>query len=219
MRRIAITGVSRGIGRELARLCKAQGDEVTGTVRETTDDPGLKGVHLIPGIDVRDPLALARLHSLLEPGPIDVLINNAAIFEPDDWQQFDPATARRQFEINALAPIEVTRACLPLMRPASKIVMISSQAASIGNAKIDDSISYRMSKVALNMAGRVLANGLRERNIPVVMIHPGSVVTRMNPEGDISAELSARKILATIDRIDMSMSGTYVNADGEHLPW
>lgn len=69
------------------------------------------------------------------------------------------------------------------------------------------------------MAGRVLANALRERGILLVMIHPGSVVTRMNPEGDISASLSAQKILATIARIDMSMTGSFITADGDRLPW
>lgn len=217
MRRTVITGVSRGIGRELAAQSAAQGHEVFGTVREAGE--GIGGVTIIPGIELTDRSSIDSLSARVGPQTVDLLINNAAIFEPDDWQEFDPATARRQFEINALAPIEVTRSFLPLMKPGSKIAMISSQSASIGNARLDDNISYRMSKVALNMAGRVLANALHERNIPLVMIHPGSVVTRMNPEGDISASSSAQKILATIARIDMSVTGTFMNADGDLLPW
>lgn len=218
MKRIVITGVSRGIGRELALQSAAQGHQVFGTVRQGTGD-GIDGVTIVSGIELSDRTSIDVLCARVGPQPVDLLINNAAIFEPDDWQQFDPATARRQFEINALAPIEVTRSFLPLMKPGSKIVMVSSQSASIGNARLDDNISYRMSKVALNMAGRVLANALRERDIPLVMIHPGSVVTRMNPEGDISASVSAQKMLATIGRIDMLMSGSFINADGDRLPW
>ena len=61
--------------------------------------------------------------------------------------------------------------------------MLSSMSGSITSTTRADHIGYRMSKAALNMATKVIANGLRDRGITVLCIHPGSVSTRMNPGG------------------------------------
>ena len=91
---------------------------------------------------------------------------------------------------------------------------------------IDDNSSggsygYRMSKVALNIAGKSLAIDLEPRGIAVATLHPGLVRTRMiqfHPSG-ISPEESVAGLLARIDALTMETSGSFWHANGQRLPW
>jgi NAD(P)-dependent dehydrogenase (short-subunit alcohol dehydrogenase family) len=89
---------------------------------------------------------------------------------------------------------------------------------------IDDNTSggsygYRMSKVALSMAGKSLSIDLQPRQIAVAIIHPGLVSTAMTGHHGIPAAEAVRGILAQIDRLNLSNSGTFWHANGEELPW
>jgi NAD(P)-dependent dehydrogenase (short-subunit alcohol dehydrogenase family) len=83
------------------------------------------------------------------------------------------------------------------------------------------SYGYRMSKVALSMAGKSLAFDLRGRGIPVAILHPGLVQTRMTgftPDG-ITPEVSVKGLLQRIDQLTLENTGTFLHANGEVLPW
>jgi NAD(P)-dependent dehydrogenase (short-subunit alcohol dehydrogenase family) len=169
--------------------------------------------------DIAQDRAVANFAQSLEGHAIDVLINNAAIYIPDDWRLVDLDRTRQHFEINALGPVKLTRALLHNFKRGSKIAMISSRSGSIGLASDDESLSYRLSKAALNMASKVLSNGLRDEGILVVAIHPGSVITRMNETGELSANEAAHRIISLLDRMTVADAGTYWHVDGYQLPW
>ena len=98
---------------------------------------------------------------------------------------------------------------------------MTSRMGSIEDNTSGGSYGYRMSKVALNIAGRSLAIDLQPRGIAVAILHPGLVRTRMirfNPSG-ISPEQSVRGLLARIDELTMGSTGTFWHANGEVLPW
>ena len=98
---------------------------------------------------------------------------------------------------------------------------MTSRMGSIGDNTSGSSYGYRMSKVALCMAGKSLAIDLQPRGIAVAILHPGLVRTRMtefNPKG-ISPEESVRGLLARIDGLTLENSGTFWHANGEILPW
>jgi NAD(P)-dependent dehydrogenase (short-subunit alcohol dehydrogenase family) len=78
---------------------------------------------------------------------------------------------------------------------------------------------YRMSKVALNMAGRSLAIDLRPRGIAVAILHPGMVATRMVGFSGIPPQEAARGLVARIDALSAATSGDFLHANGESLPW
>jgi NAD(P)-dependent dehydrogenase (short-subunit alcohol dehydrogenase family) len=150
-----------------------------------------------------------------------VLINNAGISNSDDWEKEPLDIMRRLYEVNALAPVEVTRRLLPHLAPAAKIVMITSRLASIAGTTADiPDVGYRMSKAALNIAGKLMAESLKPRGITVLLIHPGYVRTEMNDgRGDIDAKASARGVLALIERTGIEKTGTYCHVEGRELPW
>ncbi len=86
---------------------------------------------------------------------------------------------RRQFEVNALGPLRVTAALLAPLVKGSKVAIVSSRMGSIADNSSGGSYGYRMSKAAVNAAGRSLANDLAMRGIAVVILHPGFVRTAM----------------------------------------
>ena len=128
---------------------------------------------------------------------------------------------REQFEINALGPLRMTLALLPNLKAGSKIVMMTSRMGSIGDNTSGNSYGYRMSKVALSMAGKSLAHDLKPRGIAVAILHPGLVQTRMTnfTAGGITPEDAVKGLLARIDELTLENTGTFRHANGEILPW
>jgi NAD(P)-dependent dehydrogenase (short-subunit alcohol dehydrogenase family) len=152
---------------------------------------------------------------------LDVLVNNAGILEPDRLDSFDVEAIRRQFEVNALAPLRLTRAllaekCLP---SGAKVVLITSRMGSIGDNSSGGYYGYRMSKAALNMAARSLARDLAGRGIAVATLHPGMVATEMTGQAGIPVQEAASGLIARIDELTLESTGRFLHQNGEELPW
>ena len=80
--------------------------------------------------------------------------------------------------------------------------------------------AYRMSKAALNMAGKSLAIDCREQNIHVGIIHPGWVQTDMTGNtGHYTVDIAASQIIDRIHELNASNSGNFLHSNGDHLPW
>ena len=157
----------------------------------------------------------------LEGQRLDGVILNAGILNSIGLDQLDPDAIRRQFEVNALAPLLLAQALIALMPAGSKLSLMSSQMASMDDNTSGGSYGYRMSKAALNSAGKSLAFDLKPRGVAVAILHPGLVRTRMirfNPNG-ISPETAVRGLLERIDALSMETTGTFWHANGEILPW
>jgi NAD(P)-dependent dehydrogenase (short-subunit alcohol dehydrogenase family) len=216
-----ITGASRGIGAQMVTQLRQRGDSVIAACRSAAPHLAKLGAKVIVGIEVTSPLSIAHLADALGDQKVDVLINNAGISNSDDWEKEPLDIMRKLYEVNALAPIEVTRRLLPHLAPRAKIAMITSRLGSIAGttAAIPD-VGYRMSKAALNIAGKLMADSLRPKGITVLMIHPGYVKTEMNNgRGDIDAGTSAKGVIALIERNGIERTGTYWHVEGTEIPW
>jgi NAD(P)-dependent dehydrogenase (short-subunit alcohol dehydrogenase family) len=216
-----VTGANRGIGLEYCRQLHGRGDQVIAVCRSVSPELEALGVRIEAGIDLSRDNSPAQLVERLDGLPLDGLILNAGILEATSLEDLDPESLRRQFEVNALAPLRLTRALLDQLRPGSKLVLMTSRMGSIDDNSSGGSYGYRMSKVALNMAGQSLAIDLRPRGIAVAILHPGLVRTRMinfNPQG-ISPEQAVHGLLERIDALTLETSGTFWHANGEVLPW
>jgi NAD(P)-dependent dehydrogenase (short-subunit alcohol dehydrogenase family) len=78
---------------------------------------------------------------------------------------------------------------------------------------------YRMSKAAVNMAGRSLAHDLAERGVSVFLLHPGMVATELTGHRGVPPEEAAADLVARIDALGSEQSGTFWHAKGDPLPW
>lgn len=81
------------------------------------------------------------------------------------------------------------------------------------------SIYYRSSKAALNAAMQGLAVALRPKRIGVLLLHPGGVPTRIGPEKGISKRESVDGMRQIIEDFSMDMSGSFLQYDGQKMPW
>ena len=216
-----VTGANRGIGLEYCRQLKARGDDVVAVCRQVSDELEGLGVRVEAGLELSDSQAIDDLVQRLDGLPLDGVILNAGILQSMGLMDLDPAGIRRQFEVNALAPLLLARALVDQMPSGAKLVLMTSRMGSIDDNSSGGSYGYRMSKVALNMAGKSLAIDLESRGIAVAILHPGLVRTRMirfNPSG-IPPEQSVKGLLARIDDLTMATSGSFWHANGELLPW
>lgn len=150
-----------------------------------------------------------------------MLINNAAIALRVTLEDLNFDSIREQFEVNALGALRVTHTLLPHLKAGAKVVMMTSRMGSIEDNTSGGSYGYRMSKVALSMAGKSLSHDLKPLGIAIAILHPGLVQTRMtnfNTSG-ITPEASVKGLLAQIDRLTLDNTGTFWHSNGEVLPW
>jgi len=220
MATVCITGTNRGIGLELARQLRSRGDCVIAVCRAPSEGLVQLGVEIADGVDVTDDDSMERLTGVLGDRRVDVLINNAGILSRESLEDLDFDRMRRQFEVNSLGPLRVTAALKNHLKPGSKVAIITSRMGSIEDNTSGSRYGYRMSKAAVNMAGRSLAHDLKEDGIAVAVLHPGFVRTEMTDhQGLVDPPESASGLIARIDDLTLENSGSFWHANGEQLPW
>ena len=226
MGNVIISGANRGIGLALATQFHRRGDNVIALCRTAGDALPELDITTLADVDVTRRATLDRLPDRLgEAGVerIDVLINNAGVLSRQALGEIDSEQAThmvRQFEVNALGPLLLTQALLPMLHAGAKVAVITSRMGSVGDNTSGGAYGYRMSKAAANAAGRSLAIDLAPRGVAVALLHPGWVRTDMTGgKGLIDTAESAAGMIAVLDRLSSDNSGQFWHTNGEILPW
>lgn len=221
--RVLITGANRGIGLAMAQTHARRGDIVHAAVRRGSAPLSASGARIHEGLDLGADAVPAELAQRLGAERLDRLVLNAGILRSETLEAFDTASAQRvaeQFLINALAPLRLVAALRAHLAPGAKIGLITSRMGSIEDNGSGGYYGYRMSKAALNAAGRSLAIDLRADGVAVFLLHPGFVRTEMTGgQGDRSADEAAAGLIARLDELDLAQTGTFWHANGTALPW
>ncbi len=220
MAAILITGAARGIGLALTSHFATRGDRVIAVCRKPSDELAqIEGIRVIDDIDVTTDSSVQRLQALLDKQPLDILIHNAGVMSDESLQQLDLERIRYQFEVNSIAPLRVTQTLLVNLRSGSKVVLITSRMGSIDDNGSGGMYGYRMSKAALNMAGKSLAIDLKPRGIAVGIFHPGLVATALSGGQGVEPRQAAQQLVERIDALSLDNSGQFLHANGNELPW
>lgn len=215
-----VTGGNRGIGLELCRQLSTRGDHVIAAVRHGARELVATGAEVIEGVDATRDDGITGLVAAVGERELDLLVNNAGLLERNSLEALDLDSMRRQFEVNALGPLRVTAALHERLVRGGKLALITSRMGSIADNGSGGSYGYRMSKAALNAAGKSLAVDLAPRGVSIAILHPGWVQTEMTGRtGQLTAEQSAKLLLARIDAVTPETSGSFWHANGELLPW
>lgn len=218
-----ITGANRGIGLALARLSAGRGEKVFAVCRRVSPELQALDVHILDGIDVTRGEDLARMIDHLDGAKIDRVFANAGVLGDERLGRIDAdavASIRHQFEVNALAPLLTVQALLPQLAAGARIGILTSRMGSIADNDSGGYYGYRMSKAAVNAAGRSLALDLRDRGVMVALLHPGFVRTGMTGErGDLSPDDAAAALLQRLDELTPDSSGGFRHSNGQALPW
>lgn len=233
-----VTGAARGLGLSVARDLAAAGcvvlmvgrnaEAIEAAARQLRES----GHQALPHVaDVTDASAVAALAARLrrEFGRVDILVNNAGVFPekkdftaPETASVFvvDPEMVAATHASNALAPLRLIQAIVPLMRENAwgRIVNVSSsmgQLAEMGGFWP----GYRMSKAALNALTRLTAAELKDSPIKVNSVCPGWCRTEMGgKDATRSADEGAMGIVWAALLPDDGPSGGFFQ-DGKPIDW
>jgi len=193
-----VTGCNQGAGLKLCSLLSSKKHTVYALCRRTSPELNALGVNVIEGVDLSGDVSF--LKQKFSGITIDVLVNNAAVFDKDGsilstgfgsmTQSTETATLenlRYVYEVNALGPVKLVQLLLPNFKsPGGKIANISTTGASLKRNSAARMVpppggwlAYGGSKAALNQMSRSMAVDLAPKGISVIMIHPGIMSTNL----------------------------------------
>jgi NAD(P)-dependent dehydrogenase (short-subunit alcohol dehydrogenase family) len=178
-----VTGSTTGIGHAIARGLAAAGATVTvnGRTQAKVDGAVAALVKAVPGAKIRgvaaDVSTVVGCKTVMMVLPeVDILINNAGIFEPKGFFETPDEDWSRFFEVNVMSGVRLSRAYLPgmLKRNWGRIVFISSESA-LNVPK--EMIHYGVSKTAQLAVSRGLAEMTRGTAVTVNSVLPGPTMS------------------------------------------
>jgi NAD(P)-dependent dehydrogenase (short-subunit alcohol dehydrogenase family) len=251
---VMITGANSGIGLEFARQYAAKGWSIIVTHRrsetpKTLADLSAKyaGKVRIEHLDVTSPEEAGALAARLKDVAIDVLINNAGVYNdrskcaaedegcPGDWttQSFGKLDYRLLdtiMAVNIKGPLVVSQAFYPNVKAGGlkKLIAISSSNGTLtGEASPrPGTIYYRMSKAALNREMQIVAASVKADGVTVLMLNPGPTLTEhqayleKNYAGMmLKTSFTVENMIDTIGRSTIEDTGHFLRYDGKTEPW
>lgn len=208
--RAVITGSGRGIGRAIAEAMAAEGAHVviTDLNAPATDEVAAHivasgGVAHAIACDVRDDEAVSKLAARateLLGGYVNVLVNNAGVYRPRRFLDYEMADWDWTFQVNVFGVVRVTRAFLPAMleNRQGRIINMASIAGKWGSLWQS---AYNASKHAIVGITRCLAVETGSAGVRVNAICPGFVKTDMVSAEELAAayQMPEEEIWKTID--------------------
>ena len=220
---VVIIGSNRGIGLALVQEYIKQNWTVFAVSRSiSTELNNLQShphVTVLSGIDVTKLEDRLRLCQQL-PSSIDEVIHNAGILRRDDLSTIDEAAMIEQFTVNTIAPLQTLLSLKPHLSSNARVGIVTSRMGSIGDCSGHSMLGYRVSKAAVNMVGKNLANAWKTDGITVLLLHPGYVRTDMTGgNGLISTTESARGLYQRLREHGLSDTGTFWHTNGDAIEW
>ncbi len=210
MKKIVITGASRGIGYELACLYADAGHQVLALSRNEKPMKMLKHDNISAfSFDLGDTDDLDKLVTFVKEDweTVDVLINNAGKLINKPFEELTTVDFEEVYKVNVFGVAAVTKVLLPYMKKGSHVVTISSMGGVRGSAKFPGLAAYSSSKGAVITLSELLAEEYKEQGIAFNVLALGAVQTEMLEEAfpGYKAPLSAREMASYI--YDFSLKG------------
>jgi NAD(P)-dependent dehydrogenase (short-subunit alcohol dehydrogenase family) len=199
-----VTGANSGIGNALARILikeiawakqaeqarewphadHNQGYQVTAVDRDSGAPVSELGCETSE-LDISSQDDIEVFKQKIGDRPIDLLLNVAGIMYPHESDTLDKVTLgnlQKIFAVSTFGPLLLTQALLPNVLKAQhpRIAVVSSRVGSIEDNYTGRMYSYRSSKTAVDMLFKNLATDLKDRNVTVILLHPGMVKSNLD---------------------------------------
>jgi len=248
---VMITGANSGIGLEFARQYAEKGWTIIATHRRAQTPKTLSDLVAkypkvrIETLDVTNEAQVHALAQKLAGTPIDVLINNAGVYNDrskcaaedeacvGDWStqtfgKMNYALLDTIMAVNVKGPLLVSEAFYDNVKASKlkKIVAVSSSNGTITgeNPPRAGTIFYRTSKAALNRSMQIVAASVKQDGVTVVMFNPGPTLTehQMYLKGNpvmLETSFTVGNMIKTIDGVTIKDTGRFLRYDGQTEPW
>jgi 3-oxoacyl-[acyl-carrier protein] reductase len=191
-----VTGAAGGIGAAVARQFLDAGIEVIALVRPGSLERATKsigdGAARLIECDLADPRE--RMRAIAELGPVDVLVNNAAIYPRNYLEDLAMEELGQVLQVNVVTALQLMQAVAPHMRNQGwgRIVNITSITMLGGFKQLT---AYAASKGAMTTASRIAAKEWGMDSVTVNCLAPGAIPTPAEPAGTDDSEVIARQCL------------------------
>lgn len=249
---VMITGANSGIGLEFAKQYAAQGWTVIATHRRAEPPKSLVELAAkypkvrLESLDVTNLEQAQKLAAKLAGTPIDVLINNAGVYNdrakcagddegcPGDYSgesigKFNYPLLDTIMAVNIKGPLIVSESFYKnvLASGQKKIIAVSSSNGTLtGEAHPrPGAMFYRMSKAALNREMQVVAAETQKDGVTVIMFNPGPTLTEHQAylegkyQGMLKTSFTVENMIHTIGKVTIADTGHFLRYDGVAEAW
>ena len=210
MKNVVITGTSRGIGFELAKMFANNGHKVLAISRniEPLSVLNHKNISVI-SVDISKSTDLEKVTNFIKNKwkQVDILINNAGKLINKPFTDLTPDDFLEVYKVNVFGVAELTKNLIPFLQKGSHVVTISSMGGIQGSMKFPGLAAYSSAKGAVITLSELLAEEYKEQQIAFNVLALGAVQTEMLEEAfpDYKAPLSAEEMASYI--YDFSLTG------------
>lgn len=176
---IVITGGGKGLGRALSRRLAADGEQVVllgrtlAKLEKTAAEIGAQALPVACDVGSADSVRAAFAAIAKRHPRIDVLINNAATYEPFMLEDARDDQILTSLATNLAGPIFCTRAALPMLPRGGQIINVSSESVS---EPFHMHSLYRSTKAGLEKFSEAMTRELQPRGIRVTVVRAGSMM-------------------------------------------
>jgi NADP-dependent 3-hydroxy acid dehydrogenase YdfG len=173
-----VTGAGSGIGAAVAHALHERGDELwllaRSPERAADLERELPGARTVVG-DLADPASLATIEGL--PERLDTLLHIAGVVDLAPVAEIDPDQLRAQVDVNLVAPMLLTRACLPALRAAEGLVLVANSSAGLTASPTWS--AYAASKFGVRAFADALRAEEQDHGVRVTTVYPSRTATPM----------------------------------------
>ena len=185
MKRIVITGTSRGIGFEMVQLFAQQDCEILALSRnpKPVQELNLSNVRAL-SFDLASTKDLENVESFLKENwsSVDILINNAGKLVNKPFTEITAEELFSVYQTNAMGTFQLTQKVVPMMKSDGHVVSISTMGGVQGSVKFPGLSAYSSSKAAIITLTELLAEEYKESGPSFNVLALGAVKTEMLAE-------------------------------------
>jgi 3-oxoacyl-[acyl-carrier protein] reductase len=210
MKKVVITGTSRGIGFELAKLFAENGHQVLAISRNTKPLEAVNHKNIsVLSVDISKNIDVKKVTNFIEQNwkQVDILINNAGKLINKPFTELTSDDFLEVYKVNVFGVAEITKNLIPFLQKGSHVVTISSMGGIQGSMKFPGLAAYSSAKGAVITLSELLAEEYKQQEIAFNVLALGAVQTEMLEEAfpDYKAPLSATEMANYIH--DFSLTG------------
>tara|TARA_B110000858_G_scaffold137637_1_gene156350 strand:- start:251 stop:931 length:681 start_codon:yes stop_codon:yes gene_type:complete len=199
MKKVIITGTSRGIGFELAQQFAKNNFQVLALSRNQKPIYNLKLKNIKTlSVDVCNQEDLQKVSKYLSENwqDVDILIHNAGFLINKPFENLTKEDFLRVYDVNVFGVVKLTQICIPYLKKGSHVVTISSMGGIQGSLKFPGLAAYSSAKGAVITLSELLAEEYKAQEIAFNVLAIGAVQTEMLTEAfpEYQASLQANEM-------------------------